>query len=81
MKSCMQNRSSTAEARLAAVREQSEAAKAEATEWQRKYEFVAADTKTAVEKANAHKERALKQSQLREDSMRAEYARKFSEKV
>lgn len=66
---------------MAAVREQSEAAKAEATEWQRKYEFVAADTKTAVEKANAHKERALKQSQLREDSMRAEYARKFSEKV
>lgn len=66
---------------MAAVREQSEAAKAEAAEWQRKYEYVAADTKAAIEKATAQKERALKQSQLREDSMRAEYAAKLSEKV
>lgn len=76
----LQNRASTAEARLSALREQSESVKAEAAEWQRKYETVAADTKAAVEKTTAQKERALKQAQLREDSMRAEYTAKISEK-
>jgi len=66
---------------LAAVREQSESAKAEAAEWQRKYESVTADTKVAVGKANSQKERALAQSRAREDSVRAEYVQKFSEKV
>lgn len=77
----VQNRTSTAEARLAALREQSESVKFEAVEWQRKYEAIASDTKAAVEKATAHKERALKQAQLREDSMRAEHVAKLSDKV
>ncbi|XP_024393848.1 uncharacterized protein [Physcomitrium patens] len=76
----LQNRTSTAEARLAALREQSESVKFEAVEWQRKYEAIASDTKAAVEKATAHKERALKQAQLREDSMRAEHVAKLSDK-
>lgn len=75
-----QNRSSTAEARLSAVREQSESAKAEAAEWQRKYESLSVDSKVAVSKATSQKERALKQAQAREDSMRGEYAQRISEK-
>lgn len=66
---------------MAAVKEQSESAKAEAIEWQRKHDTVAAQTKAAVEKASAQKDRAIKQSQLREDQHRAEYAQKLSQKV
>jgi hypothetical protein len=63
------------------VREQSESAKAEAAEWQRKYESFSVDSKVAVSKATSQKERALKQAQAREDSMRGEYAQRISEKV
>lgn len=77
----MQNRCSTAEARLAAVKEQSESAKAEAIEWQRKHDAVAAGTKAALERANGQRERAAKQAQLREDTHRAEYALTLSQKV
>lgn len=66
---------------MAAVREQSESAKAEAAEWQRKYESVTADTKVAIGKANTQKERALSQARSREDSIRAEYILQISEKV
>lgn len=63
------------------MKEQSVSAKAEAAEWQRKYESLSADTKITIGKATSQKERALKQAQAREDSMRAEYAQKISEKV
>ena len=63
------------------MKEQSESAKAEAAEWQRKFESLSVSTKVSVEKANSQKERALKQAQAREDTIRAEYAQKISEKV
>ncbi|KAG0586780.1 hypothetical protein KC19_2G116600 [Ceratodon purpureus] len=69
-----------AEARLSAVKEQSESAKAWGAEWQRKYQSLSADTKVAVGKATSQKERALKHAQAREDSMRAEYVQRISEK-
>lgn len=77
----IQNRCTTAEARLAATREQSESAKEEATEWRCKYEAAAADTKAAIERATAQKDRAISQAQLREDSLRAEFATTVSQKV
>ena len=77
----MQNRCSTAEARLAAIREQSDSAKEEAQEWHRKHDAVASDTKAAVERASVQRDRAIKQAQLREDSLRAEYALSLSQKV
>lgn len=77
----MQNRCTTAEARLAAIREQCESAKEEATEWRCKYEAAAADTKAAIERATAQKDRAISQAQLREDSLRAEFAATVSQKV
>jgi chromosome segregation ATPase len=68
------NRCTISETRLAAMREQLEASKEEATEWRHKYETVEADTKAAIERANVSKDRALKQAQLREDALRADFA-------
>lgn len=76
-----QNRCTTAEARLAAMKEQSESAKEEAAEWRRKHDTVAADTKAAVERAVVQKDRAIKQAQLREDALRADFAATVAQKV
>lgn len=77
----MQNRCTISETRLAAMREQLEASKEEATEWRHKYETVEADTKAAIERANVSKDRALKQAQLREDALRADFAAAVALKV
>ena len=76
-----QNRCTTAEARLAAMREQCEAAKEEAAEWRHKHETVQADTKAAIERATVSKDRAIRQAQLREDALRADFAGTVSQKV
>ncbi|BBN10139.1 guanylate-binding protein 1/3/4/7 [Marchantia polymorpha subsp. ruderalis] len=76
----LQSRCTSAEARLAAAREQSESAKEEAAEWRRKHDSVVADSRAAVERSNALRERANKQHQLREDALRAEFASSIAEK-
>ncbi len=77
----MQNRCSTAEARLAAMKEQSESAKEEAAEWKRKHEAVASETKEVIERTISQKDKALKQAQVREDTLRAEFTATVSQKV
>ncbi len=77
----MQNRCSTAEARLAAMKEQSESAKEEAAEWKRKHEAVAVETKEVIERAISQKDKAIKQAQVREDTLRAEFTATVSQKV
>lgn len=76
----LQNRCTTAEARLAAMREQCEAAKEEAAEWRHKHDTVEADTKAAIERATVSKDRAIKQAQLREDALRADFAATLAQK-
>lgn len=66
---------------MAAMREQCEAAKQEATEWRHKHEAVEADTKAAIERATVSKDRAIRQSQLREDALRADFAATVAQKV
>ncbi|CAM6095658.1 unnamed protein product [Calypogeia fissa] len=70
----LQSRCTSAEARLAAAREQADSAKEEAAEWRRKHDSVLADSRAAVERSNALRERTNKQHQLREDALRAEFA-------
>jgi hypothetical protein len=77
----LQNRCSTAEAQLAAVREQAESAIEEAAELQRKYDAFATSNRTATEKAMAERDQALEESQLREDTLRAEFSAALSQKV
>jgi hypothetical protein len=77
----VQNRCSTAEARLAAMKEQSESAKEEAAEWKRKYEAVAVETKEVIERTISQKDKAIKQAQLHEDTLRAEFTATVSRKV
>jgi len=77
----MQNRCSTAEARLAAMKEQSESAKEEAAEWKRKYEAVAVETKEVIERTISQKDKAIKQAQVHEDTLRAEFTATVSRKV
>ncbi|KAI3681073.1 hypothetical protein L6452_35855 [Arctium lappa] len=67
-------RSSAAEARLAAAREQTMSAQEEADEWKRKYDIAVREAKNALEKAAAVQDRASKQTQHREDALRAEFA-------
>jgi chromosome segregation ATPase len=69
----LQNRCSTAEARLAAMKEQSESAKEEAAEWKRKHEAVAVETKEVIERTISQKDKAIKQAQVHEDTLRAEF--------
>lgn len=70
----LKSRCSSAEARLAAAREQAEAAKEEASEWKRKHDVAIKESRHGVEKATIMQERATKQAQAREDSLRAEFA-------
>ncbi|KAL9993965.1 putative guanylate-binding protein [Helianthus debilis subsp. tardiflorus] len=73
-------RSSAAEARLAAAREQTLSAQEEAGEWKRKYDIAVREAKIALEKAAAVQDRASKQTQQREDALRAEIAETIAEK-
>lgn len=74
-------RSSAAEARLAAAREQTLSAQEEASEWKRKYDIAVREAKIALEKAAAVQDRASKQTQHREDALRSEIAGTIAEKV
>ncbi|KAJ9565710.1 hypothetical protein OSB04_001676 [Centaurea solstitialis] len=74
-------KSSAAEARMAAAREQTMSAQVEADEWKRKYEIAVREAKNALEKAAAVQDRASKQTQHREDALRAEFAGTLAVKV
>lgn len=76
----LKSRSSAAEARLAAAREQSQSAQEEAEEWKRKFEIALRDTKAALEKAALAEERTNKQTRLREDDLRKEFSNILSVK-
>lgn len=76
----LKTRSTTAEARLAAAREQAESAQEEAAEWRRKYDFAVREAKTALEKAAIVQERSSKETQLREDILREEFSSILAQK-
>lgn len=76
----LKSRSSAAEARLAAAREQSQSAQEEAEEWKRKFDIALRDTKAALEKAALAEERTNMQTRLREDALRKEFSRTLAEK-
>ncbi|XP_052182162.1 uncharacterized protein LOC127794905 [Diospyros lotus] len=76
----LKSRSSAAEARLAAAKEHAQSAQEEADEWKRKYDIAVRETKGALEKAAAVQERTNKQTQLREDAIRAEFSDSLNEK-
>ncbi|PKA50185.1 hypothetical protein AXF42_Ash020130 [Apostasia shenzhenica] len=76
----VESRSSAAEGRLAAVREQAISAQEEAKEWKRKYEFALGEAKTARERASLALEHSGKKAQGREDSLRTELTDKLAEK-
>nr|GEY48487.1 guanylate-binding protein 4-like [Tanacetum cinerariifolium] len=73
-------RSSAAEARLAAAREQTLSAQGEAGEWKRKYDVAVKEAKSALEKAAAVQDRASKQTQNREYALRAEFEGTLADK-
>lgn len=77
----LRSRSSAAEARLAAAREQSQSSQEEADEWKRKYDIAVREAKAALEKAAIVQERTNKQTQLREDALREEFSDTSAEKV
>ncbi|MED6132973.1 hypothetical protein PIB30_023871 [Stylosanthes scabra] len=76
----LRSRSSAAEARLAAAKEQAQSAQEEAEEWKRKCDSAMRDAKNALEKAAIAQERTNKQTQLREDAIREEFADTLAEK-
>ncbi|KAK7246442.1 hypothetical protein RIF29_41310 [Crotalaria pallida] len=76
----LKSRSSAAEARLAAAREQSQSAQEEAEEWKRKYDIAVREAKAALERAAIVQERTSKQTQLREDALREEFSGTLAEK-
>lgn len=77
----LKSRSSAAEARLAAAREQVQSAQEEAEEWKRKYDIAFREAKSALEKAAIVQERSSKETQKREDALREEFANTLAEKV
>lgn len=79
--SILKSRSSAADARLAAAREQAQSAQEEAEEWKRKYDIAVREAKAALEKAATVQERTNKQTQLREDALRAEFSESLANKV
>ncbi|PON46673.1 Guanylate-binding protein [Parasponia andersonii] len=76
----LKSRSSAAEARLAAAREQAQSAQEEAEEWKRKYDIAFREAKAALEKAAIVQERTSKETQKREDALREEFAISLAEK-
>ncbi|PWA88599.1 guanylate-binding family protein [Artemisia annua] len=73
-------RSSAAEARLEAAREQTKSAQEEAQEWKRKFDVAVKEAKSALEKAAAVQDLSNKQTQQREDVLRAEFAVTLTDK-
>ncbi|XP_071735830.1 uncharacterized protein [Rutidosis leptorrhynchoides] len=76
----LKSRTSAAEARLAAAREQTMSAQEEAEEWKRKYDVAVREAKSTLEKAAAVQDLSSKQTQQREDVLRAEFAGTLSDK-
>ncbi|KAF8035978.1 hypothetical protein BT93_C1869 [Corymbia citriodora subsp. variegata] len=76
----LKSRSSAAEARLAAAKEQAQSAQEEAEEWKRKYDIAVREAKAALEKAAIAQERANKDTQKREDALRAEFSNELAAK-
>ncbi|TXG47472.1 hypothetical protein EZV62_026766 [Acer yangbiense] len=76
----LKSRSTAAEARLAAAREQAMSAQEEVEEWKRKYGVAVREAKAALEKAAIVQERTNKEMQLREDTLREEFANSLDEK-
>ncbi|XP_058107097.1 uncharacterized protein LOC131250797 isoform X2 [Magnolia sinica] len=76
----LKSRSSAAEARAAAAREQANSAQVEASEWKRKYDIAVREAKAALEKAATIQERYNKDTQRREDALRAEFSESLAEK-
>ncbi|KAL7604622.1 uncharacterized protein LOC111914698 [Lactuca sativa] len=76
----LKSRSNAAEVRLAAAREQTMSAQEEAEEWKRKYDIAVREAKTALEKAAAIQDRSNKQTQQREDVLRAEFSGTMADK-
>ncbi|RDX69075.1 Guanylate-binding protein 6, partial [Mucuna pruriens] len=76
----LKSRSSAAEARLAAAREQSQSAQEEAEEWKRKYGNAVREAKSAIEKAAIVQECTNKKTQLREVALREEFSGTLAEK-
>lgn len=77
----LKSRASAAEARVAAAREQANSAQEEASEWKRKYEIALKEAKTALQNAARIQEHSKKDTQQREDALRAEFAASLAEKV
>ncbi|CAO2824368.1 unnamed protein product [Amaranthus hypochondriacus] len=76
----LKSRSCAAEASLSALREQARSAKEEAEEWKRKYDMAFKEAKSAVGKATAVQECTNKSIQLREDLLRADFAKILTQK-
>ncbi|KAF8391299.1 hypothetical protein HHK36_023601 [Tetracentron sinense] len=77
--SSLEERSSAAEARLSATCEQAQSAQ-EAGEWKRKFDVAVREAKAALEKAATVQDHTSKQTQLREDTLRAEFSTSLAEK-
>lgn len=77
----LKSRSTAAEARLAAAREQALSAQEEVEEWKRKYAVAVREAKAALEKAAIVQERTSKEMQQREDVLREEFSCTLAEKV
>ncbi|XP_020676608.1 guanylate-binding protein 3-like [Dendrobium catenatum] len=78
--SALESRNSAVEGRLAALREQSNAAQEEAKEWKRKYEFSLGEAKTARARTALTLEQSSKKAQQREDALRTELSGRIAEK-
>ncbi|RWR89610.1 guanylate-binding protein 2 [Cinnamomum micranthum f. kanehirae] len=76
----LKSRVGVAEARVAAAREQANSAQEEASEWKRKFEIAVNDAKTALQKAARIQEQTQKDTQQREDALRAEFSVSLAEK-
>lgn len=76
----LKSQSKAAQARLEAAREQAQSAQEEAEEWKRKYDIAVREAKAALAKAATVQERTNKQTQLREDALREEFASILAEK-
>lgn len=76
----LKSRSTAAEARLAAAREQALSAQEEVEEWKRKYGVAVREAKAALEKAAIVQERTSKEMQQREDVLREEFSSTLAEK-
>ncbi|GKV36776.1 hypothetical protein SLEP1_g44870 [Rubroshorea leprosula] len=76
----LKSRSTAAEARLAAAKEQAQSAQEEAEEWKRKYDYAVREAKAALEKAATVQDRRGKDTQLREDALRKEFADTLADK-